>query len=501
MNVTLISFYNRFKEYSTKYSLGTLKLAAYIGKNEDIEVNIIPINSEEEITQKLIDRLSDSKIDVLGIPNYMWTEKLAKQISKEVKNSNPKILRLVGGPSTSSVDFSEWNSDEIFIIGEGEEALQQICQSRLENPEFNAEDINQLMVNNVFSETHNLNDRHVLYTNSQIPRGIPLFSDEIEAMKTDKTPEDFAWYETTRGCAYACGYCGHKTRNNLGDVELDTIQEEIKNIGKRGIKRLFIVDPIVGGKPDKGKEVLKLCNSEIPDTRIIAYLRPEMLDDEFVDILKNCNLEEMRFGIQTLNPNVPTWVRSNSIKRITEELGKLKGEPVNWRAELIVGLPGDDMEGLRNSMKTVVNEFQPTVLAAYHLTAIKGTKLYSLVDGSNRDKSQWLRVNEDSQAVESYSYTENDFWKMARYSNGITSLYNLLKKYFPTKMIDYDKLEQFVFKAWEDVDPQKILQFDDEYMEKYWQGKLKELTHEEINNSQTWAIREQQARGYSRDDD
>ena len=120
MNVTLISFYNRFKEYSTKYSLGTLKLAAYIGKNEDIRVNIIPINSEEEITQELIDKLSDSKIDVLGIPNYMWTEKLAKQISKEVKSNNPKILRIIGGQSTPTVDYSDRNTDEIFIIGEGE---------------------------------------------------------------------------------------------------------------------------------------------------------------------------------------------------------------------------------------------------------------------------------------------------------------------------------------------------------------------------------------------
>ena len=233
MNVTLISFYNRFKEYSTKYSLGTLKLAAYIGKNEDIEVNIIPINSEEEITKEILDKLSNPKIEVLGIPNYMWTEKLAKLISKEVKKRNPKILRLVGGPSTPSVDFSDWNSDEIFIIGEGEEALYQICQAKLKNPKFNARDINQLITNNVFSETHNLNDRHVLYTNSRIPRGIPLFSDEIETMKQDKTPENFAWYETTRGCAYACGYCGHKTRNNLGDVDLDIIQEEIKNIGKK----------------------------------------------------------------------------------------------------------------------------------------------------------------------------------------------------------------------------------------------------------------------------
>lgn len=501
MNVTLISFYNRFKEYSTKYSLGTLKLAAYIGKNEDIEVNIIPINSEEEITKEILDKLSNPKIEVLGIPNYMWTEKLAKLISKEVKKRNPKILRLVGGPSTPSVDFSDWNSDEIFIIGEGEDALYQICQAKLKNPKFNARDINQLITNNVFSETHNLNDRHVLYTNSRIPRGIPLFSDEIETMKQDKTPENFAWYETTRGCAYARGYCGHKTRNNLGDVDLDIIQEEIKNIGKKRIKRLFIVDPIVGGKPAKGKEILKFCNSEIPDTQIIAYLRPEMLDNEFVEILKNCNLEEMRFGIQTLNPNVPAWVRSNSIKVITRELSKLKGKSVNWRAELIVGLPGDDMKGLRNSMRTVVNEFQPTVLAAYHLTAIKGTKLYSLVDGSNKDKSQWLKVNDDSQAIESYSYTEEEFWKMARYSNAITSLYNLLKKYCSNKTIDYDKLEQFVFKSWGDVNQQKILQFDDEYMEQYWQRKLKELEHEEIDNSQTWTIGKQQTKGYSREDD
>ena len=379
--------------------------------------------------------------------------------------------------------------------------MYQICQAKLKNPKFNARDINQLITNNVFSETHNLNDRHVLYTNSRIPRGIPLFSDEIETMKQDKTPENFAWYETTRGCAYACGYCGHKTRNNLGDVDLDIIQEEIKNIGKKGIKRLFIVDPIVGGKPAKGKEILKFCNSEIPDTQIIAYLRPEMLDNEFVEILKNCNLEEMRFGIQTLNPNVPAWVRSNSIKVITRELSKLKGKSVNWRAELIVGLPGDDMQGLRNSMRTVVNEFQPTVLAAYHLTAIKGTKLYSLVDGSNKDKSRWLKVNDDSQAIESYSYTEEEFWKMARYSNAITSLYNLLKKYCSNKTIDYDKLEQFVFKSWGDVNQQKILQFDDEYMEQYWQRKLKELEHEEIDNSQTWTIGKQQTKGYSREDD
>lgn len=147
--------------------------------------------------------------------------------------------------------------------------------------------------------------RHVVYTNSDIPKGIPLFSKTIEDMKEDKQKEDFAWYETVRGCAYNCGYCGHKTRNNLGYIDLENVEEEIKNIKEQGIKRLFIVDPIIGGNKQKGKQVLRMCNEQIPDTKIIAYLRPEMLDDEFVEILSSCNLEEMRFGIQTLNPAVP----------------------------------------------------------------------------------------------------------------------------------------------------------------------------------------------------
>lgn len=499
MNVKLISFYNRFKEYPTKYSLGTLKLAAYIGKDEEVNVQIVPINSEEELTEEKINELVYGDTDILGIPNFMWTEKLAKQISKEVQKRKPQILRVIGGPNTNTVNFTDWNSDEIFIIGEGEEALMDICRAKKENPSFSSEQVRILNVQNVFSETNNLVDRRVLYKNTQISRGIPLFSDKIEKMKSDKTLEEFAWYETTRGCAYNCGYCGHKTRNNLGDVDLDIVKEEIKNIGKRGIKRLFIVDPIIGGKKDKGKEVLKLCNKDIPDTSLIAYLRPEMLDSEFIEILENCNLEEMRFGIQTLNPNVPGWVRSNSVGRIQKELIKLHGKNINWRAELIVGLPGDDMKGLRNSMKTVVNDFQPTVLAAYHLTAIKGTRLYNLVNGI--DKEKWLKVNDNSQAIASYSYTEDEFRKMARYSNGITGLYNLLKKMYPRKTIDFEKLETFVGQNFDDADENKIMDFDDEYMEDFWKSKLKEIIHEKVNSNQTWTVSRKPKEGYSRNDD
>ena len=305
MNVKLISFYNRFEEYATKYSLGTLRLASYMGKNDELNIKIIPIDSEEDITEDTIKRILKDSPEIVGIPNFMWTEKTAQKLSEKIKEVNPDILRVIGGPSTADVDFKDWQSDEIFVLGEGEEALLKICEEKLKNPDFSSKEINNLQLNDVFSESTDSPNRHVIYTDNSIPKGIPLFSEKIEDMKEDKQKEDFAWYETVRGCAYNCGYCGHKTRNNLGYIDLENIEEEIKNIKKQGIKRLFIVDPIIGGTKEKGKRVLEMCNKEIPDTKLIAFLRPEMLDDEYVDILSKTNLEEMRFGIQTLNPDVP----------------------------------------------------------------------------------------------------------------------------------------------------------------------------------------------------
>lgn len=305
MKVKLISFYNRLEEYPSKYSLGTLRLASYMGQNDHLNIKIVPIDSEEEVSEDTVKKILEDSPEVVGIPDFMWTERKAQEISKQIKKINPNVMRIVGGPSTADVVFDDWQSDEIFVLGEGEEALLKICEEKLKNPTFNANDIHKLQLENVFSEVSDTSNRHVIYTNTNIPRGIPLFSDKMEQMKDEEEKEDFAWYETTRGCAYNCGYCGHKTRNNLGYIHLENVEKEIENIKKEGIKRLFIVDPIIGGTKENGKKILRMCNEQIPDTKLIAYLRPEMLDDEYVDILSKCNLEEMRFGIQTLNPQVP----------------------------------------------------------------------------------------------------------------------------------------------------------------------------------------------------
>lgn len=91
MNIKLISFYNRFDEYSSKYSLGTLRLASYMGKNDNLNIKIIPIDSDGELSEDTIKKILEDSPEVVGIPNFMWTERKAQEISKQIKKINPSI--------------------------------------------------------------------------------------------------------------------------------------------------------------------------------------------------------------------------------------------------------------------------------------------------------------------------------------------------------------------------------------------------------------------------
>ena len=474
MKVTLLSFYNRFEEYSTKYSLGIMKIASYIkANNNDVDVSIIPINLDAPYSQDIVSKIASNNTDILGIPNYIWTKDFAQKISLDVKKINPSLLRVVGGPETPFINFSDWNDDEIFILGEGEKAWNEICKARQANSNFGANQINILGCDNVFSKAYPEFNKKYLFSASEIVQGIPLFSNELENSKYDKTKEEFAWYETSRGCLYNCGYCGHKTRKKLGFVDLEQIAVEFEGMKKAGIKRLFIVDPILGGTKEQGKEILKLCHKIIPHTKLIIYLRPELLDSEYIELLTQTNLEEARLGIQTLNPKVPSWIRSNNINKIQDELLKLFQKNVNWKAELIVGLPGDNILGLKQTLNDVVTKFQPTVLAAYHLTAIKGTKLYDLVDGTNKDL--WLEVNAKSQAKSSYSYSEEEFQNMAQYATIFTSLYNLYKEKYPNKIISFGDVDKKINSFLLEANTEKLQSFDDDYAKSFLLKKLPEL--------------------------
>lgn len=445
VSIFLVNFYTRLNDHPSKFSLASMRLAAYIANVSDLDIKILNFGlkqNEQEIASKLI----DLRGDIIGFPVYMWTIKKSQIISWLVKKNCRDSLIVIGGPETAHLDVSKWPDGTLFILGEGEVPLKWICEQRKHNSELGLSEYNGGLHEAIYSQNKPRAEAKKVITSS-LPEGVPLFSQRfLQTIKGDDLIANraFTWYDTARGCPYRCGYCGHRTRPRVATYSLKLIKEEIKNIGKLGFKEVYIIDPTLGGLPGRDGNILKLFQRYAPKTKIRAFYRPEFLNDESISILQNSNISELLIGIQTTNPNVPRWIRSNDFKKINTFLPKLTKLRIPWRAELIIGLPGDTYNGLKESLRLVIEKLIPKLVRAYHLTVIRGTKVHDILNKT--EEELWVRADPVRlRATESSSYSKKEMDKMLIYATAITSLYNVLKEQEGTRnTISFNKLDGLV---------------------------------------------------------
>lgn len=409
MKVCLVNIYYRQEEYPNRYSLAVLRLGEYL-ESFGYDVDFVPIdlNKYQEFDVR---NIISKKYDLIGFSTYSWVLEAVKELLNKIKSIDNKTDIIIGGPEVDNINLEDFTR-EYFIIGEGEKALKNLCDYINDGKK----DVNFFDNNpNVFTKDS------LTYKKIEGPIEVknPLFTN------ISISDREFLWYETCRGCAFNCGYCGHKTRKNVEYIDLEIVKQEIINIGKNGFKKVFVIDPNFAGTKERAKKVLKYFNTYAPNTVIGLYFRPEFIDDEMIEILSKANIDHVRIGVQTTNPNVPKWIRSNDICKIINELPKLSNNNINWRGELITGLPGDNFDGLKNSIEFMKN-LNPTEFYSYHLTLIPNTPLYKLKD--NYSNPLWIRADEMSRAYESSTYSHSELLDMLAYAKENSDNYNAKKK-------------------------------------------------------------------------
>lgn len=435
MKTNIVSLYDnkRWDQYPTRQSLHALRLGAYVRKHRPgykVALSAYEIGqSSIEIAQGIL----ETEPQIVALPGYMWTTDKTKEIAEYIEKVSKDILIVCGGPEPTSFQFLPWSDQTIFVAGQGEEPFLWICDQKEQNPCFNGNYLTDCPFpifsrdfdrSKVKSKQLGSRENKILH----LPEGVPLFSNDLMECFTelDRPSESFSWYETARGCIYTCSFCGHNTLPRFATFSDELIKRELVNMADAGVTRVFINDPILGGKAARGKEILRMFNEYAPSIKMQSYMRPEFLDQEFVDLIAAGNHQEVLIGIQTINPNVPLHVRNNNLDKIRKYLPMLSDKGVPWRAELITGLPGDTVDGLKDSIRFVVDELRPTFLYSYHLTAIPDTIINTLVD--NYEADHWLKADPETRKVTSSSTAnEENMGIMLMYSTAACSLYMKMK--------------------------------------------------------------------------
>lgn len=454
MRIILVSFYraSRLSQYPNAHSLSSMRLAAYVSaKHHSWDVGLLAYPDDMD-ADAIVELVSQYNPDIVGLPAYMWNRTLSQKVTEGLN-----CYVVVGGPEVNMMSLEEWSENTYFVLGQGEEGFNWICERLARNQTI---EHSPFAVFQRSDKARDLASNRITRTDT-LPIGLPLYSDEFNQMFWNHKPDGkFTWFETVRGCTFTCSFCGHNTLPFFASFDNGHVQTELMHLHQQEFREIFIIDPILGGLPDRGKWLLKALRKYAPHVGIRAYLRPEFLDGEFVDLLGGGKVVELLCGIQTTNPNVPRHVRGNNFSRIERYLPMLSKRNIPWRTELIVGLPGDTMEGLKESLRFTIDRLRPTTVYTYQLTAIPETKIYELLDRAN---DLWLKADVKLRVVESSSFSEMEMQNMLIYSGAMTSLYHY--RYGQGESSTFTDLDTIVNEFLQEASAEEIIAFQQQNLD------------------------------------
>jgi radical SAM superfamily enzyme YgiQ (UPF0313 family) len=396
MEAVLNSF--AVKEGHCPYGLGIQSISNYCNKRGH---SVRMISSSPRDINEGIENILSLDPEVIGFSSNYVTEPYVIEMVKRIKQQRrDKTLVVVGGPS---VTYSSPNSRirqsnaDLFVRGDGERAFYEILETGAKKRIYGV------------STKGDFNEEIASTDLSQLPSVFPL-----------DFQTDHVYWETVRGCAFSCIYCAHPgMRNGFREFPLEKVAQESEYLREKEFRAIYITDPILGGKKERSKKVLKFL-TKLKYSFITAEYHPEYLDEEVMDLLEEAQIGWLEFGLQTTNPKL-SYFRRNSPQTL-ERLEKLSKRQIRYSLDLIAGIPGDTRTSFEESLRFAVERAKPTSLKVFPLRVYEGTTLQKMAENENT----WDYNPETRIIKKSDTFDETEFLGWMQLGRSTAHLYRFL---------------------------------------------------------------------------
>lgn len=342
--------FNIAKEnYDSSVSVGLLSIGSYLDSKE-MPVKIIDGVREKNYWENIKESVRDC--DYAGISVMTTQISDALKISRLIKDVNPNCTVVWGGPHPTF--FKEQSIDssliDIVCVGEGEETFYEIASGK------NPNDILGI----IYKEGNYLRSNPMRPLHD--PTQMPLFNwDLISGEVLDNL--QLVPSLTSRGCPHLCTFCINailklkwrpRTSDQvLGDLEIIKYRNYFKNKKLRFWDENFFVDinrakAIIDGMLSR--------NLTMPwETTVRAnYLREGMVDDAFMEKLKQSGCYLLSFGAESGCPRI-----LKKIKKHIDPDDIIRSAQMCLRHGIIpqysfmIGLPGEEKEEMMATLHLI----------------------------------------------------------------------------------------------------------------------------------------------------
>ncbi|MFH1076073.1 MAG: B12-binding domain-containing radical SAM protein, partial [Pseudomonadota bacterium] len=341
-----------------------LKLASSDMPGESVD--ILPESIASYLGDAALIRLiAKKRPDIAGFTIYCWNVDRSiyiAQILKEIYS----VKIVFGGPEvTPDNEKIQTNIVDFLVYGDGEKVFQKLISDK-----------------DIWEQKNASQSASRFFRSSKSPYISGLLEPEIENM---------ALLETQRGCPYKCGYCYYsKSRKGLAVADEDILIAAIAWATDNKIAELFLLDPSLNTRPGL-KDFLKKIGKINKDKTlsIMSEIRAEFVDHELSGLFAQAGFSQFEIGLQSINTKALKLMnRPTDLERFVTGATLLKKQGIIPVIDLIIGLPGDDLEGFKKSVNFVADHDLADDIQVFPLLVLPGTNY--------RINSQKLGITFDS---------------------------------------------------------------------------------------------------------
>jgi len=353
VNLPFEKIYEKTSLKGVAPSIPPLGLACIAGSliEDKHEVNIFDFNLYEKGYNEFTEKIRSFNPDFVGITFVTPLIREADKITKIVKEINPKIVLIGGGPHCSSFPESSLNetSLDIAVIGEGDFVIKEIIKKKtLAKIKGIAYRKGKKII---------VNKRGDFIKNLDI-LPMPAFhlyeKEKYKVSSAIARKNPVVWLETSRGCVFGCIYCNKSCFGRTFRAKSpERVLKEFILVKNLGFKEIHLTDD---GFTTNLERVKKICDLLIEnkvnmDWSTITGIRVDRVDRELLIKLKKAGCYRVYFGIESGNQEIINNIKKGiTLEQVKNAVAWAKEAGLEVAGYFMIGLPGETEKTMQDTI-------------------------------------------------------------------------------------------------------------------------------------------------------
>jgi len=408
-------------------SIGLLLLAA---KAREIGYNpkIVESDLEGLSPEKVADIILEENPKFLGITLFTVGVFNASIIAQIVRQKNPNIVILVGGPHISSMGYEtmqKFPEFDVSVIHEGELILENLLHS-IEN-NLPLEEVNGIMYRDKYGAIRRTPPPPNIEDLDSLPLPawdlLPNFPQAYLPSIYDYPRAPVATYSASRGCPFLCEFCdtstfGGKIRYNSPKHVYNTMKFLSE---KYGVKHLQFVDDLFVAHNQRVQEFSKLLIKNPIDMTWSCTARVNTVKPDTLALMKKAGCWEISFGLESGSDFLlDEMKKSQKVSTARQAIEWTHAAGIRVKGLFMLGYPGETKETIALT-KEFVKSVPLTTMNLSKFTPYPGSPIYKKLYGTAIREEDWERLNGMNFVYQAEGFTEEELDK--EYQEIIKSFY------------------------------------------------------------------------------